>query len=271
MKLCEKNGVKFFTFENIEKMGIVNHCFSTRIGGVSEGKLSSLNLGYNRGDNRESVTENFKRICEANHMDYKKMVFGKQIHDTKIKTVTKNNCGCGIVFESQIDGFDGYITNEPEVVLVTFHADCVPLFFVDKAKKVIGLSHSGWKGTVRKMVKATVQEMQRVFGCNPTDIVAAIGPSIGGCCFQVDKPVVDEFINKIPFASEYIRNDESLEGKYKIDLWGINRDLMIEAGILPENIEITDYCTMCHDDLFYSHRKMGEERGSLAAFLSLKS
>lgn len=271
MKLCEKNGVKFFTFENIEKTGIVNHCFSTRIGGVSEGNLSSLNLGYNRGDKREKVTENFKRICQANDMDYKKMVFGKQIHDTKIKKITKEDCGCGVVFESQITDFDGYITNEPDVVLVTFHADCVPLFFVDTIKKVIGLSHSGWKGTVRKMSVATVLEMQKVFGCNSKDIVAAIGPSIGGCCFQVDKPVVDEFLAEMSFASKYIRNDENSEGKFKIDLWGINRELMIQSGILPENIEVTNYCTMCHDDLFYSHRKMGEDRGSLAAFLSLKS
>jgi uncharacterized protein, YfiH family len=271
MKLCEKNGVKFFTFENIEKTGIVNHCFSTRVGGVSEGKFKSLNLAYNRGDNRERVTENFKRICQDNDMDYTKMVFGKQIHDTKIKNVTTGDCGCGVAFESNIDGFDGYITNQPDVVLVTFHADCVPLFFVDTVKKVIGLSHSGWKGTVRKMVKATVKEMQTVFGCNPKDIVAAIGPSIGECCFQVDKPVVDEFLTEMEFASKYIRNDQNAEGKFKIDLWGINRELMIEAGILAKNIEVTEYCTMCHEDLFYSHRKMGEERGSLAAFLSLKS
>ena len=217
------------------------------------------------------MTENFKRICQANGMNYEKMVFGKQIHETRIKTVTKADCGCGVVFESQISEFDGYITNEPEVVLVTFHADCVPLFFVDPVKKVIGLSHSGWKGTVKKMAKVTIEQMQKVFGCNPKDMVAAIGPSIGGCCFQVDAPVVDEFMKEMSFAHKYIHKDESMEEKFKIDLWGINKELMVEAGISAENIEITDYCTMCHNELFYSHRRMGEDRGSLAAFLSLKS
>lgn len=271
MRLCENNGVKFFTFDNLKNTGIVNHCFSTRIGGVSQGRLESLNLGYSRGDVKERVTENFKRICQANGMDYKKMVFGKQIHDTKIKTVTKEDCGCGAVFESKISGFDGYITNEPEVVLVTFHADCVPLFFVDPIRKVIGLSHSGWRGTVKKIAMETVKEMQKAFNCNPQHMIAAIGPSIGGCCFQVDQPVVNEFLNEMPFVGQYIHCDENEKGKFKIDLWGINRELMMKAGIPSENIQVTDYCTMCHDDLFYSHRKMGEERGSLAAFLSLKS
>lgn len=271
MKLYETNGVKYFKFDNLENLGFVNHCFSTRVGGVSQGEFESLNLSYSRGDKRENVDENFKRICEANNMDYKKLVFGKQIHDNKVMEVSQKDAGCGVLFRSEIEGFDGFMTNKPETVLVTFHADCVSLFFVDTKNKAIALSHSGWKGTVRKIAKETVRRMIEVYGTNPEDIVAAIGPSIGKCCFQVSLPVAEEFRDSMDFADKYIAADLSEKGKYKIDLWEINKELMIESGIKEENIEITDRCTMCDENLFYSHRKMGDKRGSLAGFISLKA
>lgn len=269
MKLCEKNGVKYFTFDNIEKTGFVNHCFSTRAGGVSNGCYDSLNLGYTRGDVRENVTENFRRICEANGMDYKKMVFGSQVHDTKVKIAKEEDCGCGVLFPSEIEGYDGFATNKKGVVIVTFHADCVPIFFVDPVKKAVALSHAGWKGTVLNMAGSTVKKMAEEFGSKAVDIVCAIGPSIGQCCFEVDKPVADEFKKELGFAAEFIEERKDI-GKYMIDLWGINKRLLMEAGVPEENIEVTDFCTKCHSELFYSHRNMGGNRGSLAAFISIK-
>ncbi|MCQ4725825.1 peptidoglycan editing factor PgeF [Anaerotignum faecicola] len=268
MKLYEKDGVKYFKFDNIEKLGFVNHCFSTRIGGVSEGCFESLNLGYSRGDRKEAVTENFRRICTANGMDYKKLVFGSQVHGNNIKRAGIDDCGCGVVFQSGISGFDGFVTNEPSVVLVTFHADCVPIFFADPVNKAIGLSHSGWKGTVLDMAGMSVRKMQEEFGSKPEDLICAIGPSIGKCCFEVDLPVADEFKNTLTFSSEYIERKEN--GKYMVDLWGINKRLLTKAGVKEENIEVTNECTKCSGGLFYSHRKMGDKRGSLAALMSIR-
>jgi len=266
MKLNDKNGVKYFTFENIEETGFVNHAFSTRVGGTSTGFFESMNLIFSSGDKKEIVEENFKIFCNTCEMDYKKIVRGKQIHDNKVKIVTKDDV-CG--FERNLHGFDGYITNSSDVVLVTFHADCAPLFFVDVKNKAIGLAHSGWKGTAKKIGKSVVEAMADTFGSNPKDIVAAIGPSIGKCCFQVDKPVVEVFEKTMDFAEKYIYDDNE-QGKYKLDLWEINREIMVESGILPENIEITNRCTMCEDEIFYSHRRMGGKRGSLAAFMGVK-
>ncbi|MCI8341733.1 MAG: peptidoglycan editing factor PgeF [Firmicutes bacterium] len=268
MKLIEKNGVKFFRFDNLENSGFVRHCFSTRVGGVSLGALESLNLGYSRGDKRENVTENFKRICEANEMDFEKMVFGKQVHGTAVKRVRADEKGCGALFESKIEGYDGFVTNEPSVVLVTFHADCVPLFFADSENRAVGLSHSGWKGTAMNMAAATVEKMKAEFGTDPQKLICAIGPSIGKCCFEVDFPVADEFLTKFGFASEFV--EKRKDGKYMIDLWGINKRLLIEAGVREENIEVTHECTKCNGKLFYSHREMGEKRGSMAAFMSVR-
>ena len=165
---------------------------------------------------------------------------------------------------------DGLITNERGVTLVTFHADCVPLYFVDAKNKAIGMAHSGWRGTADKMAVEMLRRMNAEYGTDPKDVAAAIGPSIGPCCFQVDRPVVDIFRGNFDFADKYIRDDENVKGKYKIDLWGINREMLERAGVKAENIEVGGICTMCRPDEFYSHRVMGEARGTMGAFLFLK-
>ena len=251
-------------FENLEDTGLVSHCFTTRIGGVSDGVFESLNVSYTRGDRKENVDENLKRLYVAMDFSQDKTVSGHQVHKTEVLDVDYDCCG------KSITGYDGYITDKPGIVLCTFHADCVPLFFLDPVKKVIALSHSGWRGTAGRIAEATISKMNKLYGCSPEDILAAIGPSIGKCCFQIDRPVVEEFYRKIEFSKEYIEEDKSADGYFKADLWGINKRLMTEAGIIDKNIEVTDKCTMCSPDLFFSHRKMGEKRGSMAAFLSLK-
>ena len=177
----------------------------------------------------------------------------KQVHSTKIITADESIKGMG--FRKDIDRIeaDAFVTNKKGIVLVTFHADCVPLFFVDTENKAIGMAHSGWRGTADGMAAAMVDRMNDEFGTKPENIKAGIGPSIGICCFQVDKPVV-----------------ELCEGKYKIDLWGINKEILLEKGVKADNIEIGGICTKCHPETFYSHRVMGENRGTMGAFLFLK-
>ena len=268
MNLNEKGSLKFYTFEKFEKTGLVNHCFSTKFGGVSKGFYESMNLAF-RDDLKENVIENYKIICNAINCDYKNVVFSSQTHEDKIYKVTKEDKGKGLLKDSNIKGFDALITNEPEIVLTTFYADCVPIFILDPIKKAIGLAHSGWKGTVLEIGKKTILKMEEEYGTNPKDLLIGIAPSISLCCFQVDMPVVEKFKESIPFSEKYIFDDTE-DGKFKIDLQNIIKESIISTGVLKDNIEISGICTMCNSHMFFSHRVMGDKRGSLAGIMSLK-
>ena len=268
MKIIENGDLKYIQFDNINKTGIVRHFFSTRCGGVSEGEFCSMNLSFTRGDKRENVIKNFEIMEKETRINYKNIVMSRQTHTTNVHIVTKDDIGKGVTVENDLENTDGLITNEKGIAITTFSADCVPLFFVDTENKVIALAHAGWRGTVNGIALETVKKMTENFGTKPENIVAAIGPSIGKCCFQVDMPVVSEFMDKIENAKRFIEKDTE-EGKFKIDLWGVNAFLMEKAGILKENIEITDLCTMCNPELFYSHRVMGNARGSMVAVMEL--
>ena len=163
---------------------------------------------------------------------------------------------------------DGLITDEKGIPLVIFGADCVPVFLLDRRHKAIGMAHCGWKGTGERMAEKTLKAMMQAFGTEPKDVAAAVGPSIGKCCFQVDAPVVELFEKNIPFAREIIFDDPSEEGKYKIDLWETNRRLLADMGV--EDIEVAGLCTMCDQERFYSHRGMGEKRGVMAGVMELR-
>lgn len=271
MKWNKKGSLVYLTFESFEKTGLVNHCFTTRKGGVSSGYFESLNLSRNRNDSEANVLQNYNIICSAIGSSSNDVVMSKkQIHSVTIHCATLSDRGKGINTHTDIIDTDGFVTNIPNVLLTTFHADCTPLFFLDTAKKVIGLSHAGWRGTVNGMALKTIEKMRLVYGSEPKDIIAGIGPAIGKCCFQVDAPVVSEFQNKLCFANEFIEADISEKGKFKIDLPGINKRLMLEAGILEEAISVANICTKCNTDNFYSHRAMGEQRGNMAAMLGLR-
>lgn len=267
MKLVEKGNVKYFVFESFEKTNIVNHCFSTRYGGVSKGCFSEMNLGLHRNDDINCVKENYKIICDAIGADYKKTVLGNRlIHSDEIHKVTSDDVGKGFFKKNDLDGFDGFVTDIKGAVISTTHADCTPIFFLDKVKNVIGVCHAGWRGTVKGIAGKMVKTMVKEFNSNFSDIIAGIAPSIGICCFEVGKEVRDEFINRYDFSSEYI---EKYNEKYKIDLKGINYKILLKAGLKRENIEIAQECTMCND-IFFSHRRMGENRGNMSAIISLK-
>ena len=162
----------------LEQTGIVGHCFSTRYGGVSEGFLGSMNLSFSRGDKKENVEENFRRITSVLGKSTKDLVFTDQTHTTNVRKVTAEDAGCGIVKDRGYTDIDGLITDEPGLVLATFYADCVPLYFVDPVHRAIGLSHSGWRGTAGRMGAVTLAAMEREYGTKPQDVICAIGPSI---------------------------------------------------------------------------------------------
>lgn len=268
-ELKEKNHVPYIQFKNLSATGIVKHGFSTRKGGVSTGIFSSMNLNFKRGDDPDAVLENYRRMAAALNMRVEDMVLSDQTHTTNVRVITEEDRGKGILRPQDYSDVDGMITNVPGIVLVTSYADCVPLYFVDPVRKAIGLSHSGWKGTVGYIGQKTVEKMHEVYGSEPKDIVAAIGPSICQSCYEVSDDVAEAFrANFTADEAADILLDKG-NGKYQLDLWKANWYVLTDAGILPEHLSVTDLCTACHPDLLWSHRKTNGQRGGLAAFLSL--
>lgn len=268
-ELKEKNHVPYIQFKNLSATGIVKHGFSTRKGGVSTGIFSSMNLNFKRGDDPDAVMENYRRMAAALNMRVEDMVLSDQTHTTNVRVITEEDRGKGILKPQDYSDVDGMITNVPGIVLVTSYADCVPLYFVDPVRKAIGLSHSGWKGTVGHIGQKTVWKMHEVYGSEPKDIVAAIGPSICQSCYEVSDDVAEAFrANFTADEAADILLDKG-NGKYQLDLWKANWYVLTDAGILPEHLSVTDLCTACRPDLLWSHRKTNGQRGGLSAFLSL--
>ena len=263
----EQNGVVYYTFPAFDAVPFVRHGFSTRLGGVSRGVFDSMNLSYTRGDDAAAVRENFARFCAAVGVDSEKAVVSAQEHHTVIYNVTAADCGRGVTRERGYADIDGLITDEPNIPLITQYADCVPLLFVDPVRKVVATSHAGWRGTAAGIGAVTVERMVSDYGCDRADILAGIAPSIGPCCFEVDTPVVTEF-EKLALYDEGCFTPLH-DDKVLINLWEINRRTLIEAGVKPEHVTVTDLCTKCHPDVFWSHRATGGVRGSLAAVIAI--
>lgn len=248
----------------------VIHGFSTRLGGVSKEHLYSMNLSFSRGDERDNVVTNHKLFGKAVGYNPEKLVFSDQVHDTKIYIVDENDIGKGFSRESDIKEIDGLVTNVRDIPLITFYADCVPLFFYDKVRKVVGLAHSGWKGTVNNIAYQMIQVMNKKYGSKPEDIVVAIGPSICMDCYEVSYDVAEQFEKKYKNTEiDHILLSKG-EGKYQLDLHQACKYNLINAGVLAENISMPDACTCCNPDVLYSHRASKGMRGNLAAVIMLK-
>ena len=270
MNVNQKNGVTWLTYPAFEKIPGIVHGFSTRLGGVSQGIYESMNLSFTRGDNEDAVRENYRRLSDAMGFSMGDIVTSDQTHTTNVHVVTETDRGNGITKPRPYTDVDGMITNVPGLVLATFYADCVPLFFVDPVHKAVGLSHSGWRGTVGKIGKATVEKMAEEFQTDPSELYAAIGPSICQDCYEVSEDVIEEFVKKYGKDNSGKIAYKKDNGKYQLDLWKANKIALLEAGVLDENITVTDICTCCNSELLFSHRASNGKRGNLAAFLELK-
>lgn len=284
----KQGDVEYLTFPLLEQTGCVEHLFSTRLGGVSEGMFATMNLSFSRGDNPEHVLENYRRVAAVLKVSPNDMVTSKQTHTTNIRLITSDDKGKGIVREPDYDNVDGLITREKGIVLVTSYADCVPLYFVDPVKKAIGLAHSGWRGTVQQMGACMVQAMREQFGSNPKDLVAAIGPSICRHCYEVSEDVAEAFWRMLVGTEDILQEIQQngcyddgttiprvvtkgkAAGKYQMDLWLANLIILRKAGIPLEQIAVTDICTCHNPDYLFSHRASKGKRGALEAFLMLR-
>lgn len=268
--LVEKAGIPFLQFPLLEDTGLVIEAFTTRYGGVSQGPFSSMNLSFTRGDDPERVRENHRLTGAALGYDWRRAVLSHQTHTDNILVVTEEDAGKGVYREKGFTGIDGLVTNVPGIPLITFFADCVPLYFLDPVKKVIGLSHSGWRGTVKQIGPQTVRKMAGIYGSRPRDILCCIGPSICRDCYEIGSEVAKAF--EEVFSRE--QREEILfakpDGKYQLDLWRANEILLLQAGIRRENMQTTGVCTKCNPEVLFSHRAMGNARGNLSAILCLK-
>ena len=257
--------VKQGQLEYLTAQGIgVPHCFTTRLGGVSTGVLESLNLGNHRGDDPETVAENYRRLGAALGFAPEQLVLTWQIHSDIVRTVTgQDRAGLDHRNYPQCDAL---ITREPGVGLMIFTADCTPILYHDPVTGAVGAAHAGWRGTAQGIAEKTVLEMVRQFGCDPANIRAAIGPNIAQCCFETDRDVPDAMVEALGEAARpFIRQ---VEDKYYVNLQEINALFLRRAGV--EHIEISDACTSCQSHRFWSHRVTRGQRGSQGAVILCK-
>lgn len=278
--------VEYLTFPLLSAQPGITHAFSTRRGGVSQGIYESMNLSFTRGDDQERVRENYRRMAAALHTDISHMVCSYQTHTTNIRRVGREDGGKGILRERGFTDVDGLVTNDRELCLVCFFADCVPLYFVDRRHGAIGLAHSGWRGTAAGMGMHMVRRMELEFGTRPRDLVAAVGPSICQDCYEVSREVAEQFERlaaSIPdsgrllaelaeqgvYPHRQILRPGREEGKYQLDLWLANLLVLRGAGIPVTGLQVTDVCTCCNSGYLFSHRASQGKRGNLAAFLMM--
>jgi hypothetical protein len=269
-ELKERQGVWYCVIPSFERTGLVSHGFSTRKGGVSGQQYSTLNLGFKKGDSCDAVMQNFLRFCRALDINPHNTVFSDQVHSDKVAVVGAGDRGKGAFKESDILQVDGLMTQEPQVALVTFYADCVPLFFLDPVRRAIALSHAGWRGTIARIGAKTLEGMRRMFGTRPEECLIGIGPSIGPCCFEVDFPVAEQFAKVFDKYKDIIIKPGQKPGRYYVNLWMANALQLEEMGIPHHNITVADMCTSCNHDLFFSHRRDKGNTGRMAALLMLK-
>ena len=269
MNLHNLDTTPYLTYKRIEDINFVRHCFSTRLGGVSSGEFKSMNLSFGRGDSRENVIENYKRICSSVGFDFNTLVASAQDHNSVVRCVTKEQRGIGITKQRDMDSVDGLITNEKGVTLVTYYADCTPLYFIDVKKQVIGLAHAGWRGTVKRIGEEMILNMVEKYKSDVSDIVVAIGPAIGQCCYEVDEECCKNFKEMKNLDRDKFIKDRK-NGKYMIDLLETNKQIVKSVGVKESNIVVSDLCTRCNNELLWSHRATNGFRGGMAAFMSIK-
>lgn len=250
---------------------------TSRLGGVSAPPYASLNMGLHVGDQPADVVRNRERAAAEIGLPLSSWVFAEQVHGTQVAYIREAERGRGAFSRTdEISASDALITTDSKVVLAALFADCVPLYFIDPAHRAIAVAHAGWQGTVGSIAEQVVDSMKSRYGSAPGGLYAAIGPSIRSCCYQVDERVaqpVRTLLAKLAAQDgcdddpgSYLLSD-SEEGKYRLDLQLVNRQIMIKAGILPSRIEITKWCTSCNVDQLFSHRKEKGTTGRMCAWI----
>lgn len=300
LTLHEKNGVVFFTFPILDQFDFLVSGFSTRLGGVSAGHLDSMNLSLPRevtkGETpsrelsvslRSSLRqegppeteirkaekrflENHRRFSEAVGYRMENTVFSDQTHTDTVIEVTEQDRGNGLLRRNAFRDVDGMMTDRPDVALMTFYADCVPLFLADPVHRAVASVHSGWRGTVKDIGGKAVRQMQERYGSDVRQLWAAIGPSICQDCYEVSTDVGDRFREAYPEEAWGRILRPGREGHEMLNLWEACRYNFLRAGLLYDHVSVPDICTCCNRELMFSHRGLKGYRGCLGGVIMLK-
>jgi YfiH family protein len=281
--LRRSGGLQVLQLAPFAKLPWLVHGFSTRVGGTST--LDSeklLNLSFTEWDTKENVLENRRRLQAAVGAEDFTLVALKQIHSAVIRPFP--------TAPTEPSKGDASTTKEPGLLLGTQTADCVPILLVDPKKRVVAVIHAGWRGTLARIAQKTMGRMQFEYGCRPADLLAAIGPSIGPCCYEVGAEFVTKFIAQFADASEYF--DEARTGdepnplqwlnmkppghqpppqNVHLDLWKANRSQLLAGGLAAKNIFTSGLCTACRRDLFFSYRKEGAVSGRMLGVIGVRA
>ncbi len=268
MKEIFVNGLRLFVFENLIRYTTLCHCVSTRIGGVSSGNFSSLNLGIATDDSEECILENHSLLLSAIGFKNRRLVSSVQVHGKRIAIIDKVPSQAETqLADPLLYGYDSLITSLPEILLMIRVADCVPLILFDNENGVLAVVHAGWKGTLGSIAAKTVYAMANKFKTVPEDIIAGIGPSVGKCCFEVSRVLMESFIRAFPYAEKIIKEEAS---RFYIDLKEANKYQLLSAGLKNSNIENSGLCTCCNSDIFFSHRREKGKAGRFALVAGIR-
>ena len=262
--ITQKNNIWYGIFPALTEAGFVHGC-SCRLHGESDVVAGTLNLALHVGDDVEKVLRNRRAFAEAIGVDANRFTTCQQVHGSKVVQVTEELVGSGALdFANTIADTDALITNLPDVPLMLFYADCVPVLLADLETGAIGLAHAGWRGTVANIGAKTLAAMGEAFGTKPENVLGAIGPSIGACCYEVDDFVRDQTSGYEKFFAP------KGGGKYQLDLWGMNAKQLQEAGVPEGNITVAGICTNDNVELFCSYRAEQGKTGRMGVCLCAK-
>jgi YfiH family protein len=263
-RFSKKGSIEYLESTALSSCDFLVHAFCTRRGGVSEGHFASLNFSKREGDNNDNVRQNWEIIAEAFNLHVEQFFVVYQVHGDRILIVDHTNMD---VLKHERHQFDAIITNKPGLAIGIKTADCVPVFLADRTRRVIGVVHAGWRGTSLNISAKAVNAFTGRFSSRPDDMIAAIGPAIGPCCYQVDETVFNALTENGDWKSAFTPCNE--KGKWMLDLLSANRRQLLQAGIPPENIFSSDICTSCLKALFYSHRGEGGKTGRQVNFMMI--
>lgn len=263
-QINERDGVVFYTVPSFSALGFLKHGFSTRIGGVSQGCFHSLNMSFSReAACLENVVENVRRMGRAIGVALEDMVRCNYEHGTNVEFIDRSMAGEGILRPHKMPFCDGLVVTDSSVAAVTLHADCNPIFFADKKGRAAGVCHAGWRGTLGGVTENIMAKL-RGLGVEPKDVLFAVGPSIGVCCFEVQEDVSSLFLEK--YGNQVV---EEREGAQYVDLWKVLAIQFEALGVPAENVTFSMLCTYCMDELFYSHRRDKGATGAMGSFMQL--
>jgi len=263
--LTKIHSIEYLESSLLSQCDFLTHAFCTRLGGVSEDEYDSLNISFKEGDEESNVLQNWHRLAMAFAIPLDQFLTVNQVHGNDIFIIKPFGDYYSL---SEALNYDAIVTSRTNLAVCIKTADCVPVFIVDRIKKIIAVVHAGWRGTALEITAKVVRLLHEKYASSPRDILTAIGPSIGQCCFEVDTAAANAFLKQ--------KNNEAFlfpggrPNKWMLDLAEANRQQILNCGILETNIDVSGLCTSCRQDLFFSHRNSGGITGRQVNFMMIK-